>query len=65
MERNIPELEELVLLQEYYYENVINLAIKLENTGQYRRAFEVYQNGIEVAERAKKNLSEAMMGLLD
>jgi predicted transcriptional regulator len=52
-------------LQEDYFETLVELGIHYENTGQLRQAFDLYQKGIEKAEKAKKMLEGTLVGMLD
>ena len=60
----LSELEELLSLQESYFDNLIKMGIILENAGQRQKAFDIYKKGLEKAERAKTELSYTMLGLL-
>jgi hypothetical protein len=59
------ELEKVVLQQESYFENLIELGLMFENSGQYQKAFDIYKKGVEKAEKAKSILLGTMLGLLD
>jgi hypothetical protein len=59
------ELEKVVRQQESYFENLIELGLMLENSGQPQKAFDIYKKGVEIAEKAKSALMGTMLGLLD
>jgi hypothetical protein len=59
------ELEKIVRQQESYFDNLIELGLMFENSGQYQKAFDTYKKGVEMAEKAKKNLLGTMLGLID
>jgi len=61
----LQEMEELLAMQENYFETLIKMGIMLENAGRRQKAFDVYKKGLEKAERAKTELSYTMLGLLD
>ena len=65
MERDINELEKLLSMQESYFENLIELGLIFENSGNPQKAFDTYQKGLEKAEKAKLALSGTMLGLLE
>jgi len=65
METNVAELENLLLVQGNYFENLMKLGLLLENCGQRKKAFEIYQKGIVEAEKAKTKLEYSMLGMLD
>lgn len=65
MNKKISELEELLTQQENYFDNLIDLGLLLENSGQLEKAFEVYKKGISKAEKAKIDISATMLGLID
>ncbi len=58
-------LQAMMALQEDYFETLVELGIHYENTGQLRQAFDLYQKGIEKAEKAKKMLEGTLVGMLD
>ena len=49
------ELENLLSMQESYFENLIKLGLIFENSGQPQKAFDIYQEGIKKLRR--QNLS--------
>ncbi len=59
------ELEKVLSMQESYFENLIELGLYFENSGQYQKAFDIYKRGVEKAEKAKTILLGTMLGLLD
>jgi len=59
------ELENLLSIQESYFENLIKLGLIFENSGLHQKAFDLYKKGIENAEKAKKNLEGTMLGLFE
>lgn len=65
MEIKIQELERLLLLQESYFDNLLELGLVFENFGHHQKAFEIYKKGIEKAEKAKSNLTCTILGLLE
>jgi hypothetical protein len=62
---NSLELEKIVRQQESYFDNLIELGLMFENSGQYQKAFDTYKKGVEMAENAKKALLGTMLGLID
>ena len=60
----LSELEELLSLQESYFDNLIKMGVILENAGHRQKAFDIYKKGIEKAEKAKTELSYTILGLL-
>ena len=65
MKNELSELEQIISMQESYFENLIKLGLILENSGQHQKAFDVYKQGIKKAEKASTELSYTMLGLLD
>ena len=65
MDNELSELEELLSLQESYFDNLIKLGLLFENSGQPEKAFDIYKEGIKKAEKAQLTLSGTMLGLLD
>jgi hypothetical protein len=65
MNTNLLELEDLLSLQESYYENLIELGLFFENKGQQNNAAEIYKKELKKAEKAKTDLSNNMLGLLE
>jgi hypothetical protein len=65
MEQKIEELENLLLIQESYFDNLIELGLFFENAGQHQKAFEIYKKGIEMAEKGKKDIAGTLLGLLE
>ena len=59
------ELEELLSLQESYFDTLLKKGIFLENYGKRQEAFDVYKAGLIKAEKAQQVLSGSMLGLLD
>ncbi len=59
------ELEKVICQQESYFENLIELGMMFENSGQHQKAFDIYKKGVEKAEKAKSALLGTMLGLLD
>jgi Tfp pilus assembly protein PilF len=59
------ELEKVLMMQESYFENLIELGLYFENSGQHQKAFDIYKKGVEKAEKAKSALLGTMLGLLD
>jgi hypothetical protein len=59
------ELEKVLMSQESYFDNLIELGLFFENSGQYQKAFDIYKKGVEKAERAKTKLLGTMLGLID
>jgi tetratricopeptide (TPR) repeat protein len=60
----LKELEETLAMQENYFDNLIELGLFLESSGQYEKAFDVYKQGLEKADQAKTAISGTMLGLL-
>jgi predicted transcriptional regulator len=65
MGKDLSELEQIISMQESYFENLIKLGLLLENSGQHQKVFDVYRKGIKKAEKANTDLSYTMLGLLD
>ena len=65
MNKDLSELEQIISMQESYFENLIKLGLLLENSGEHQKAFDVYKQGIKKAEKASTDESYAMLGLLD
>jgi hypothetical protein len=59
------ELEYLLSLQESYFDNLKKMGSLLENSGEPRKAFDIYQKGLRIATNAEVELSYTMLGLLD
>jgi len=59
------ELEKVLMTQESYFDNLIELGLYFENKGEYQKAFDIYKKGVEKAEKAKTALLGTMLGLLD
>ncbi|HBS86291.1 MAG: hypothetical protein A2W91_09705 [Bacteroidetes bacterium GWF2_38_335] len=65
MSTTIYELENELQRQESYFDNVIRLGLLYENTGDYQKAMTLYKKGLDFAEKAKRELSGTMLGLID
>ncbi len=65
MNTNIRDLEEILTIQESYYENILKLGLLFENSGQPEKAFDLYKRGLIKADQARKLISGTMLGLLD
>ena len=62
MNANISELEVLLSIQESYFNNLVELGLLFKKSGQYEKAIEVYNKGIEKAEKAKEDISGNIFG---
>lgn len=65
MNTNIAEFEMLLKLQENYFDNLIELGLLYENSGQYDKALDTYQKGFIKAEKTKIDISSTMLELID
>ncbi len=65
MDNNFIELEKLIIIQENYFDNLIELGLLFENSGQYQKAFDTYKKGLEKAETAVRTIQGTMLGLFD
>jgi hypothetical protein len=65
MNTNLLELEDLLSLQESYYENLIELGLFFENKGQHNNTTDIYKKELKKVEKAKADLSNNMLGLLE
>ncbi len=52
------EMEKVLSMQESYFDNLVELCLHFENSGQYQKAFEIYQRSVEKAEKVKSILQE-------
>lgn len=59
------ELEKVICQLETYFDNLIELGLMFEHSGQYQKAYEIYKKGVEKAEKAKTALLGTMLGLID
>ncbi len=65
MDTDLLELENLVTMQESYFDNLIELGLLYEQEGLHQKALEIYIKGAEIAGNAKKDFMEIILGLLD
>jgi hypothetical protein len=65
MEAYQSELENLLSMQEYYFEKLVDLGLCLENSGHPDKAFDIYKKALASAEKSKLTISGTMLGLID
>jgi hypothetical protein len=65
MNSDIFELEEMIKIQENYFENILRLGLMLEKNHEPLKAIDVYKKGVEKAEEFKANFLWTMAGLYD
>ena len=59
------ELEELLKIQEDYFDNLIRLGLIYENSGDTEKAESTYKRGIDKAEYGLKVVSGTLAGLYE
>lgn len=64
MNTTISEKEKSLLIQESYFNNLLEIGRMFQSSGQYQKACEVYKKGIEKAEIAKTDFMNTMLDLL-
>ncbi|MEI6122061.1 MAG: hypothetical protein WCQ95_00395 [Bacteroidota bacterium] len=65
METDLLKNEKSLSIQESYFDNLLELGLMFQNSGNHQKAFEVYKKGIERAELGKTDIVETMLGLLE
>ncbi len=65
MDKKLTELEKIISMQESYFENLIKLGLLLENSGEHKKAFDLYKHGMKKAEKASIELSYTMLTATD
>jgi hypothetical protein len=65
MNSNSEEQQKLLLIQENYFADLLELGRFLQNAGQSQKALDLFKQGIEKAETVNKNYLSIILGLLD
>ena len=65
MDKDLSELEQIISMQESHFENLIRLGLLFENSGEHKKAMDIYQQGIKKVEKASIDLSYTMLAVLD
>ena len=65
MDIYLKDLEDLLYLQENYFDTLIKMGLMLENYGERQMAFDIYKKGLEKAKKAETDLSYTMLELME
>jgi hypothetical protein len=65
MNLNLEEQQSLLIIQENYFADLLELSRFFQNSGQPQKAADIIRKGIEKAEAAKTDYWSILLGLLD